>query len=281
MKKNLFLSVLCAFVAISAQAQAFYTQDFNAAPLFGRPPGWTSKIFNVYPGRGVGNSQAMQSSFGATPNFDTLGSALLAMPSAPFIPVPIVLTFQYRIAEYIGSSPQAAPIPAGSKLEVFILQTGGAYTLVKTIAQSPNSAAYVSSGEINLGTEYYGRELKVIFKMTNTGGPNTSYLVQLDDVVFGYQLQPVAVSERKDTEGNMKITPNPVQNGLVNLRFEGAAEGTANISIADITGKIITTKNIEIVNHQLVTIETSLAAGVYFVTANTASGKLTERIIIE
>ncbi len=280
MKKNLLLSILCVFAAISTQAQVFYTQDFESTALFGKPTGWTSKVFNVYPSRGVANSKAIQSVFGASANFDSLGSAILTMPSAPFVPAPMVLNFQYRICDYIGASPIAGPIPAGSKLEVFIQIVGRPNVLVKTISQSPNSAAYQASGEIVLGNDYYGQDLKLIFKMTNAGGSGTSYTVQLDDITLGIQSTTATANAEKTASSKMAITPNPAQNGVVNLRFEGASEGAATINIMDITGKLLTTKNIEIANNQLFTIETPFAAGIYFITANTASGKFTERIVL-
>ena len=279
MQKNLFLSILCVFAAVSAHAQAFYTQDFNSTNDFGKPVGWTTKIFNVYPGRGVAASKAIQSVFGPTANLDTIGSALLLMPGEPIVPTPMILTFQYRICDYLAGSPFAAPMSSGSRLEVYVLRSGVSYTLVKTISQSPNSNAYVSSGEINLGSAYYGREIKLIFRMVNAGGSGNSYTVQLDDISLAYQLQVVGVNERKATEGSMTVVPNPAQNGSVNLRFVGATEGAVSINIADLTGKIVATKNVQLMDNQLVTIETPLAAGVYFVTANTASGSFTQRVV--
>jgi Secretion system C-terminal sorting domain len=282
MQKSLFLSLACLFAATFAQAQTFYTQDFESTNSFSKPVGWSSKVFNVYPARGVNNSKAIQSVFGVSANFDTLSSDYQVMPSPPFVPAPIILQFKYRVAEYIGgATPFAAPLPVGSKIEVFVEQAGVSYTKVQTISQSPNSAAYVSSGEIVLSNDYYGREIRLIFRVTNTGGSGANYVVQFDDITLGNQLQPVATNDRKIAEGVMKITPNPVQNGLLNLRFEGANEGETSLKVSDITGKVISTQTAQITNNQLLTLDAPRTAGVYFVSATTASGTLTERIIVE
>jgi hypothetical protein len=281
MQKSLFLSLACLFAATFAQAQTFYTQDFESTNSFSKPTGWSSKVFNVYPARGVNNSKAIQSVFGFSPNFDTLSSDFQVMPTPPITPTPIVLQFKYRVAEYIGSTPLAAPLPVGSKIEVFVEQNGVSYTKVQTISQSPNSASFVSSGEIVLSNDYYGREIRLIFRVTNTGGSGANYVVQFDDITLGIQLQPVATNDRKIAEGAMKITPNPIQNGLLNLRFEGANEGETTIKVSDIAGKIISTQTAQITNNQVLTLDAPSAVGVYFVSATTASGTLTERIVVE
>jgi Secretion system C-terminal sorting domain len=281
MQKGLFLSLACLFAATFAQAQTFYTQDFESTAVSGKPTGWSSKVFNVYPARGVNNSKCIQSVFGVSPNFDTLASDFQVMPSPPLVPAPIIMQFKYRIADYIGPTPFAAPLPVGSKIEVFVEQNSVSYTKVHTISQSPNSAAYVSSGEIVLPNDYYGRQIRFIFRVTNTGGSGANYAVQIDDITLGIQLQPVATNDRKIAEGAMKITPNPIQNGLLNLRFEGANEGETTIKVSDIAGKIISTQTAQITNNQLLTLDAPSAAGVYFVSATTASGTLTERIIVK
>jgi para-nitrobenzyl esterase len=88
---------------------------------------------------------------------------------------------------------------------------------------------------------------------------------------------PVSVEE-VSLKDMVNIYPNPA-NSLVTLNFDEKMIGAANLSISDITGKIILTNQINSVTKNLDVKE--FPKGIYFVTILTAENSYTDKLVIQ
>ncbi len=261
----------------TATAQVLLDQNFNTVATFGKPAGWTTKNINNYSGRGVANSNAMQYTCGATSGFDTLETPLFTQP----VPAGCKLSFAYRFASYVGSTPFSTTIPAGSKLIVKIANSAGIYTTVKTIT-TPNPTTAFITETIDLAA-FVGQTVRLDFRINNAGGSGTDYFVHLDDILIA---APVATENRGTaTAESFKIFPNPSSNGSFAIRLVSQNLENATVRISDVAGKTIaqSTENLVAAQPNTIFLPTNIAKGVYLVqiSSEELATPLTQKLIVE
>jgi hypothetical protein len=86
--------------------------------------------------------------------------------------------------------------------------------------------------------------------------------------------------------GSSKVYPNPVTNGEFRVLFDDLATGRYNITVTDLTGKVLFTQAASVaskIQSQRVQVKASLAKGMYFVKVTDEANKLviTERILVQ
>jgi len=110
----------------------------------------------------------------------------------------------------------------------------------------------------------------------NAGSRSSTYL---DVYSNAASLNPVSVANQK--ENNFSIYPVPA-NDLINIQFADTADGPVNLTIADLTGRIIYSRDYTEVNTgQVYSISTSgLAEGIYMLNVASKDNVNTKKIVI-
>src|SRR5690606_18475370 len=109
----------------------------------------------------------------------------------------------------------------------------------------PNDATVDSIMMRVYGVEYPAAEFYVDEGVTfptdstiSIGGNNVAYFLNLS---FG----TVGVDKVENNETALSVYPNPVQNGVLNIQYELKASAAVTVNVMDITGRVLTSENID------------------------------------
>ena len=276
MKKTVTILGLLAICASAAIAQTYpFFDDFESYGGFGTAlkvatTPWNSKNFYVYQPRGSNNSKGAQSGLSSNSRFDSLVSPLIGPISAT-----TQLSFNYRLVEYIGSSPLNTILQPGDAFEVQVTQNDGAsYTTVASLNANTTSA-YLSQS-VNLSA-YEGRLIKFRFYGQLNTTANRSVYFHIDDVVVADAVSTNRVADN----ATLTVYPNPLYSNSLQLNLPDAATGKATVIIADLLGKNMATQTLDITASRTANLPIpSGLSGAYFVTLQTENGRFTQKVII-
>ncbi len=92
-------------------------------------------------------------------------------------------------------------------------------------------------------------------------------------------LNPVKVDEYKELQNSVSILPNP-SNGSFKLQFDGLKSGKIDISIYDVTGKLVYQNNHQVIN-TLTNFDIDVKRGLYFVKIEHNEQIIIKKLMIE
>lgn len=120
--------------------------------------------------------------------------------------------------------------------------------------------------------------MNVILRFTatipkNTTGPSKA---MIDNITF--VIDDVLFTSQFDLDSNISVSPNP-SNGDFLISIDGAFI-IEQVSIIDITGKVVHSVNSEEFTNNNSFVKTSLAAGSYFVKINTSNNSSIKKLIV-
>jgi hypothetical protein len=120
---------------------------------------------------------------------------------------------------------------------------------------------------------------KVRFIVSRGAGTGTAARFIMDDFMISCS-NIVATINKQQLSQNMTIIPNP-SNGNINLQITDADLQNATVSVYDALGKLTYQQaNITINNGTLWALPTTLAAGIYTITAQTAAAIYTQKAVV-
>lgn len=262
--KKIYLLTIIIIGSLQLKAQQYpYLQNFDSYPIFSSPADWTNTVagFQIYPGRGVGATQVLTREFFNLSQTDSIISPLIGSLTGTSM-----LSFDYRIVEYIGATPLSHTLTAGDKVEIKIIN-GGTTTTVLTIDLSNHieDAAYATRN-VNLSA-FAGNNIGVMIKATWAETPGSSFFVEVDN--FKVQ-DATGVNELISAGGSLVIYPNPVTEAL-SIHADGLT-GAAAYTVTDVAGREFMSG--EIKTTALLLPVGKLAAGVYFLKINGGAGQV-------
>ena len=232
MKKKLLLIIgLAAFSFIElTNAQTFpFLQNFDTCTAF-RPPyfwSYSTAPFNIYPTHGVGGSQALSRELSSFSITDSIISPLIGpiTTSAEF-------SFDYRIVNYIGSTPVAYNLVAGDKIEIKIIFGGNTSTaLTIDPGNHINNSAFAGKS-VNLSS-YTGGSINIMIKITGT---TDDFFVDIDN----FNVQNItSVNQVNKNKNYILLFPNPVSE-LLNI----SSEQSCRIKIFNSQGQLMAEEKI-------------------------------------
>lgn len=147
------------------------------------------------------------------------------------------------------------------------------YTLTATpaggtwVSTNTSVAQFISA---NTFVAYGGGISYMIYTVSNTCGSSK------DTFIVNIPVDNSSVSNVNGTKTSMNIFPNP-SNGSFTLNIATAGKETAHVTITNVAGAAVKEMDVDTNSNTAVTIQT---AGIYFVTADTKSGKTTSRIVV-
>lgn len=116
------------------------------------------------------------------------------------------------------------------------------------------------------------------FATTTTAPFTNGYQIvprKLEDILYGG-----SISEN-EASSNMSIFPNPTQ-GRFFVNFESTSIGKANVSLKDLTGRTISSKNMNLVSgNNQIEINEELSAGIYLVSIEIGNVRAVKRVIVK
>jgi hypothetical protein len=116
----------------------------------------------------------------------------------------------------------------------------------------------------------------------NQNGPSPAmYVAWPEGGIDTFTNLNVGLKKNQSQDFTFALYPNPAAE-LMMIDLDVPANGTANITFTDITGKVVMTEN-KLMNKGMQQLEvnvSNLHTGIYFVTVNTATGTSTQRILI-
>ncbi len=148
----------------------------------------------------------------------------------------------------------------------------GSYQQISTISSSFNSYTDFDapSGDV-----------AYIVAIERSGPCNTGLRISGYTEVWSNEasLNPVSISDKKNV--NFSVYPVPA-NDLINIQFADTADGSVNLSITDLAGRVIYSRDYADVNAgQVYTFSTSeMAEGIYMLNVVSKDSKSTQKIVI-
>ncbi len=268
MKKILLLTSIIAMMALQLNAQQYpYIQNFDSYPTFSSPSDWTHTVagFQIYPGRGVGATQNLTRQFYNLSTSDSIISPLIGPISGSSL-----LTFSYRIVEYIGSTPLSHSITPGDKIEIKVID-GSNTTTVLTIDQSNHAdASSYAPAIVNLST-FSGDNITIMIKVTWSETAGSSFFVDIDD----FNVENFAgVNEANKTVTTIQIYPNPVSD-ILNI----TASKEMQVKIFDAMGKVVKEQRVESGNTSFSIAD--LSKGIYSIQSAEGEKSFREKVFIK
>ncbi|MEY4928109.1 MAG: Secretion system C-terminal sorting domain [Bacteroidota bacterium] len=280
MKKTFLAAFILAFAAHICWAQVFpFVDDFSTHTNFSlvKAP-WKTKNFNVY-ARGTGSP----ASFCAQTGLSTFGRFdSLITPTLGIVPANTVLSFNYRIVQYLGGTPLATTLVANDKFNVEISTNGGAsWTILSAL--TPAADVSFTNKSIPLSA-YTGQNVKIRFYCERATSATNDYTFHLDD--FAVQVA-TTTENRAVKENNLIVFPNPVNNEL-NIKIVNFT-GNAIVQLIDLAGRLVATKSLQFTDGtatQLLANEfrangfsaKNLPQGVYFLIVKTETDYFTQKV---
>lgn len=123
---------------------------------------------------------------------------------------------------------------------------------------------------------------KIMQGCENIDSHNSNYLGQIGAGRINalYTFSPLGVSTSAENI-ERTIFPNPTQAGtMVNLMWQDGIVGNVNVSILDITGKLVSSNTINTQNQIALTGTQNLNAGTYFIKLNWGENQLMEKLVV-
>jgi hypothetical protein len=276
MKKTFTIIGLIAVSCLSASAQSYpFTDNFESYGGFGSAlklatTQWNSKGFYVYQPRGTNGSKGAQSGLTSNSRIDSLVSPEIG-PMSPTTQ----LSFNYRLVEYIGSTPLNTILQTGDVFEVQVSQDNGA-TYTTLSALPANTTSDYLSKAVNLSA-YEGRLLTIRFYGQLNTGANRSVFFQIDDVAV---IDAVGTNRAIDNT-KLAVFPNPANGNVLQIAVQGVADNNAIVTVTDLAGKNIITQSLAIQANAnaALTLPAGLN-GIYLVTVQTEQGRFAQKVVV-
>jgi len=247
MKRFITFLFLITLFNVPVNAQVFpYLQDFESYASFSPPNDWTNSAapFNVYPTHGVGNSKALTRQFFSLSLRDSIIS-----PAIGPIAIPSTLFFEYRLVNYIGSTPLAYNIAPGDEINIVILDGVNPPNTVLTINSSNHIDASAFAFQFVDLIPYAGSVINIMISVKSGGG---DFFVDIDN----FNIDQISGMDEKLEANFLKLYPNPVESEL-----QVSTLMSNTLFIYDNTGKLVRQENI---NESQKTINVSgLSKGIY------------------
>lgn len=140
-----------------------------------------------------------------------------------------------------------------------------------------NAQDYIVNNWQYVNTSTLGKVDSVTFFMYSSDvgsfGINTPLYFSIDD--FSASVQPVGIKENQ-LKQNLSLYPNPF-NSELNIKLENGFEANTKVTIEDLTGKVITVKEISAAKTHLNL--SFLEKGVYFITFENNNERYTQKLI--
>lgn len=161
-------------------------------------------------------------------------------------------------------------VPGGSSFNVDCMCSGQAVKLrIHSATTAINATAPVGTFDvIGIGSQ---------FATTTTAPFNDGYQIiprKLEDILYGG-----SISEN-EASSKMSVFPNPTQ-GRFFVNFESASSGKANVSLKDLTGRTVSTKNMNLVSgNNQIEINENLSAGIYLVSIEINGVRAVKRVVV-
>ncbi len=119
----------------------------------------------------------------------------------------------------------------------------------------------------------------IIFLRASGSNPTNNDYLWVDNLGFS---GTVGMEEMSSSITNFSIFPNPASS-QINLMFELKDAQEVNLTIIDLTGKVVFTKSYGIIHgikNEVISCE-GIAKGAYFIKLNTVNGILTQKVILD
>jgi Secretion system C-terminal sorting domain len=120
----------------------------------------------------------------------------------------------------------------------------------------------------------------IIFLRASGSAPTNNDYLWVDNL--GFSGVVTGVNETDSYITNVSAFPNPASSHI-NLTFELKEVQNVNLSMADITGKIIYSKDLEVVHgvkNEVISCD-GISKGTYFITLHTVNGSLTQKVVLD
>jgi hypothetical protein len=284
MKKFITTALLFSSLLVLAQApppppntesRPFpFTDDFESYPVNGNVStgGWSASsgilLYNAYIGHGVGTpaSKGLTKEF-----FNSSTNAGFCTPKVLNIGSNAELRFQYRMAEYLGSTAlNAANLPSDFSMVISASSDSGAnYTTLATI-NAANNQSTLSFGTFIYSLSAYANQ-DLIIKIVINRGSSGDFFVDIDN--FSIDITNAIPAS------NSLENPVILMNGrnIIVQNIPSSFDNT-RITLFDITGSAVDYQT------QIPGTNTVLqapSAGVYFVSFRNAQKQTARKVIIQ
>lgn len=267
MKHVYTILLVLAFNLCKAQLTVPYVQDFDAYPSFAPPNDWTHTLpgFQIYPARGVNNTQCLTRQLGQFSTTDSIISPGVEQIAGN----PLKLSFDYRIVEYIGTFPLGHALAVGDRIEIGYAADNGSFTTLGTIDQATHgtSANYVAFNAVIPLTAV--DSFRIMIKGVRASG---DFNIEIDnftvDYIFG--VQQFLIGD--------KISVTQQNNNIVNVLF--ADKEKAQVMLLNTTGQLYF-EDMKFKNRDMVSIDTNgIAPGIYFLQIDQGKKRYAQKLKI-
>lgn len=224
MKKTILVICILFIFQMSLHAQQYpYMQDFEGYSSFSAPNDWThtSPGFQIYPTRGVNGSKAMIRELFNLSTSDSVISPLIGPVNSQSM-----LSFDYRIVEYIGSTPISHTLTSGDQIEIKV-DDGTGSPITEYLIDMNNHIDNASYSNISIGLgSYAGLNINIMIKGIRASG---DFFIEIDN----FMVQDATSSGHINADKNeIKLFPNPFNNYLL-----VSSAKKSDVLIFDLTGK--------------------------------------------
>ncbi len=197
-------------------------------------------------------------------------------------------------ASEMASVDQDANVPAGTTANLLVYVkmpasgdgTAGNYLKAFVdgtevgMVTAGDSAAYADYTLWSVPIDAFANGSVHNFKLEGKENGSAVFNVLADDIALEVDGTIVAGLFENDALSGVQVYPNPA-NESITLAFN-AMSGKAEISILDVTGKVVGYSSLSEVNRRTVEFNSSsLSDGLYFVTVQQAGKRFTERVIVQ
>ncbi|MEO0311521.1 MAG: Secretion system C-terminal sorting domain [Bacteroidota bacterium] len=254
--KKLILFILTLTVGqVKCYAQLFpFSDDYESAPAFNVPPNYTGDI-TVYLTHGVNAGKSLAAYMNSFNSKDSILSPIIGP-----ITTQSSLSFSFRTGMVVaGQYPVGAPnFTNDDALQIWIAENNGAFQLIQTYDNSNYvPTANFTNATIPLNGNTAGSNIQIKF-VVKRGISSDEYFLDIDNLVVS---DPTATHAHDLS--SVSIYPNPFTDFII-LQNTNINNPITQISIVDIIGKVVVSKQVDLSTNKLYIDTRSLKKGIYY-----------------
>ena len=267
---------------------SFYSEGFETATI----PNNDWRTNNVFPGNTTWTVTSNAAATGSKSAMITNTAAMINQVDeliSPSVDITAITSGTPTLAFKVANAQRTASDV--DKLQVYVsTNCGRTWSLRKAlqgtflstgIVQSTSfvpSAAQWTTYTVSLASYATAQSLLVMFRFTSGGG-NNIYLddININGVVTGIDETPVSVS-------NMNVYPNP-NNGVFSISMDITSKQSIDLNLIDVLGRNVYSyyKGQVAQGHQVfeLPLDIKLTPGMYFVTLQIGSNRISKKVIVK